>query len=131
MKAYDKIQSCQLDPDLGAFGAPVLGFPSVKRDRVAPTGCKMFVKRVVGVWAALAVCAGCHLAAGARTDGLKNVLLIVVDDLRPQLGSYGLGFMQTPNMDALAAQGTLFERAYVQQSICSPSRNSFLSGRYE
>lgn len=38
--------------------------------------------------------------------------------------------MITPHIDKLAAQGVLFERAYVQQSICAPTRNSFLSGRY-
>ena len=56
--------------------------------------------------------------------------MIVIDDLRPQLKTYGLPFMHTPHMDALAADGVLFENAYAQQSICSPSRNSFLSGRY-
>lgn len=62
----------------------------------------------------------------------KNVLLIVVDDLRPQLNaSYGQRFVHTPNLDALAASpGTVvFTRAYAQLSWCSPSRNSFLSGR--
>ena len=60
----------------------------------------------------------------------KNVFLIVVDDLRPQMFAYNASFMWTPEVDSLAAQGILFSRAYVQQSICSPSRNSFLSGRY-
>eukprot|EP00041_Stephanoeca_diplocostata_P025661 m.677149 g.677149 ORF g.677149 m.677149 type:complete len:547 (-) comp22794_c0_seq3:164-1804(-) len=59
-----------------------------------------------------------------------NVLLIVVDDLRPQIKSYGVEYMHTPHIDSLAADGVLFERAYVQQAICSPTRNSFLSGRY-
>ena len=56
---------------------------------------------------------------------------MVVDDLRPQIKSFGPGldFMHTPNLDQLAAEGVVFDRAYVQQSICSPSRNSFLSGR--
>ena len=68
---------------------------------------------------------------------LANVLLIIVDDLRPELGCYGASAMRlpngsstTPHIDALAQQGALFERAFVQQSICGPSRNSFLSGRY-
>ena len=34
------------------------------------------------------------------------------------------------HIDAFAAESVLFEKAYVQQSICSPTRNSFLSGRY-
>ncbi len=60
----------------------------------------------------------------------RNILLIVVDDLRPQMKTYGVPWMHTPNFDKLADQGVLFENAYVQQSICSPTRNSFLSGRY-
>ncbi len=60
---------------------------------------------------------------------LKNILLIIADDLRPNVGSYGVDFMRTPHLDALAESGTLFERAYVQYSFCAPSRNSFMSGR--
>ncbi|MFN3650746.1 MAG: sulfatase [Armatimonadota bacterium] len=58
-----------------------------------------------------------------------NVLFITVDDLRPQLGSYGDPLAKTPNIDRLAKEGLLFERAYVQQAVCSPSRTSVLTGR--
>ncbi len=58
-----------------------------------------------------------------------NVLFIVVDDLRPQAGCYGHPIMKTPHIDALAATGTLFKRAYCQQAVCSPSRTSLLTGR--
>ena len=60
---------------------------------------------------------------------LRNVLFIAVDDLRPNLGAYGIDFMKTPHIDALARSGTTFDRAYVQFSFCAPSRNSFMSGR--
>jgi hypothetical protein len=53
-----------------------------------------------------------------------NVLLIVVDDLRPNLAAHGSKFMVTPHMDALAASGVLFQRAYAQYSLCGPSRTS-------
>lgn len=43
----------------------------------------------------------------------KNVLFIVVDDMRPDLGSYNATIAHTPNMDRLAASGLLFSRAYV------------------
>ncbi|MEO6436191.1 MAG: sulfatase [Tepidisphaeraceae bacterium] len=58
-----------------------------------------------------------------------NVLFIAVDDLRPELGCYGVEGIKTPNLDALAARGLLFGRAYCQQAVCSPSRTSLLTGR--
>jgi arylsulfatase A-like enzyme len=57
-----------------------------------------------------------------------NVLFIAVDDLRPQLGCYDHKQMISPNIDKIASEGTIFERAYCQQAICSPSRISLLSG---
>ena len=48
-----------------------------------------------------------------------NVLLICIDDLRPELGCYGSPIARTPPMDALAADGLLFNRAYFQQAICT------------
>ena len=57
-----------------------------------------------------------------------NVLFIAVDDLKPVLGCYGIPIVKTPNMDRLAARGVLFERAYVNQAVCSPSRNTLMLG---
>ncbi|KAK7097565.1 iduronate 2-sulfatase-like [Littorina saxatilis] len=59
----------------------------------------------------------------------RNVLFLVVDDLRPKLGCYGETNMVTPNIDQFASKSVMFERAYVQQAVCSPSRTSFLTGR--
>ena len=60
----------------------------------------------------------------------KNVLVIFVDDLRPELNCYGENHILSPNIDALAAQGVLFDRAYCQQALCGPSRISMMSGMY-
>lgn len=57
-----------------------------------------------------------------------NVLLICVDDLKPALGCYGDKVARTPNVDRLAARGVLFERAYCNQAVCSPSRNALMLG---
>ena len=55
-----------------------------------------------------------------------NVVFIAVDDLRPQLGAYGLDFMVTPHMDRLASQGRLFSNHFVQAPTCGASRYSML-----
>ncbi len=57
-----------------------------------------------------------------------NVLVIAVDDLRPELGCLGDRHMVTPNIDRLAARGLTFHRAYAQWALCLPSRNSVFSG---
>ncbi|XP_074055583.1 iduronate 2-sulfatase-like isoform X2 [Macrotis lagotis] len=65
---------------------------------------------------------------GSLQDGL-NVLLIIVDDLRPALGCYGESLVKSPNIDQLASQSVLFQNAFAQQAVCAPSRVSFLTGR--
>lgn len=57
-----------------------------------------------------------------------NVLFIAVDDLRPTLGCFGDPLAITPNIDALANQGMLFNRHFVQAPSCAPSRTSMLTG---
>jgi iduronate 2-sulfatase len=59
-----------------------------------------------------------------------NILFICVDDLRPQLGVYGLSYMKTPNLDRFAGQGRLFKRHYVQVPTCGASRFSMLTSQY-
>ena len=57
-----------------------------------------------------------------------NVLFIAVDDLRPELGCYGNTIVKTPNIDRIAARGIVFNKAYCQQAVCSPSRTSLMTG---
>lgn len=60
-----------------------------------------------------------------------NILWICTDQQRwDTLGCYGNGFVRTPNIDRLAARGVLFERAFCQSPVCTPSRASMLTGRY-
>ena len=64
------------------------------------------------------------------SSGAKNVLFMPVDDLRPEmLEAYGQQYMHTPNLDKLAKESLVFQRAYCQHAVCIPSRNSFLTGR--
>ena len=66
----------------------------------------------------------------ARTTR-PNVLVFFCDQLRPDIiGCYGGNMVRTPNMDALAADGTLFENGFTPTAICSPARASLMTGLY-
>jgi hypothetical protein len=68
------------------------------------------------------------LVSAASGCALPNVLYILSDDMRADIGAYGLPTV-TPNLDALAASGLRFTHSFCQISVCSPSRQSFLTGR--
>lgn len=59
-----------------------------------------------------------------------NVLLILVDDLKPTLGCYGDKAAKTPNIDRLAARGMRFDLAYCNQAVCAPSRFTLMLGSH-
>jgi arylsulfatase A-like enzyme len=60
-----------------------------------------------------------------------NILWICTDQQRwDTLGCYGNEHVKSPNIDKLAAEGVLFENCFIQNPVCSPSRSSFLTGRY-
>jgi len=62
---------------------------------------------------------------------VRNILFIMCDQLRwDHLSCYGHPRLHTPNIDALAARGVRFTRAYIQSPVCGASRMSFYTGRY-
>ena len=68
---------------------------------------------------------------GASVSGsTPNILFIAVDDLRPELGCYGNTQIVSPNIDRLAASGTVFKEAYCQVPVCGASRASLMTGLY-
>jgi arylsulfatase A-like enzyme len=67
-------------------------------------------------------------ASAQAAERKPNVLFIAVDDMRPELGCYGNKVVKSPNIDRLAARGTVFNHAYCSQAVCSPSRTAIMTG---
>ncbi|WP_299666192.1 sulfatase [uncultured Polaribacter sp.] len=59
-----------------------------------------------------------------------NILLICVDDLRPELNSFGSNYIHSPNIDKLAKNGISFQKHFVNAPSCGPSRYTLLTGQY-
>lgn len=90
--------------------------------------CKPFQTQVLFCFCSLL---GLLLAVEATAEAPnRNVLLICVDDLRPELACYGVDYIHSPNIDKLAANGRLFRHHYVQAPTCGASRFTLLTGRY-
>ncbi len=66
-----------------------------------------------------------------KNEKQRNVLLIMCDQLRADfLGAYGCDFIPTPNIDALANEGCVFDNAITASTVCAPARMSFLTGQF-
>ncbi|MBL7111607.1 MAG: sulfatase [Bacteroidales bacterium] len=79
--------------------------------------------------AMIAVLTSCSGDTKKEVHLKPNILLICVDDLRPELSCFDSRLIQTPNIDRLASEARVFRRHYVQAAICGPSRSSMLSGQ--
>ena len=87
------------------------------------------MKSVLHTLIALLGCGALPAAIAADVASSQpNILFIAVDDLRPELGCYGRDDIRSPNIDRIAAQGMVFNRAYCQEAVCSPTRSSLLTG---
>ncbi len=70
------------------------------------------------------------VSATTSAEDRPNVLLLLVDDLKPALGCYGDKIARTPNLDKLAARGMRFDMAYCNQAVCAPSRFTLMLGSH-
>jgi iduronate 2-sulfatase len=93
-----------------------------------PTSPFYFARVLIPVVAVLLGATSLCLATDKPVSPLKNVLLIVSDDLCNQLGTYGHSIVKSPNLDRLATRGVRFDRAYCQYPLCNPSRASMMTG---
>ncbi len=93
----------------------------IQRSLIGLTGSK-FVPRVILAIIVVYLAHGCGTFSRVESAEKPNVLLIMVDDLKPILGCYGDQFAKSPNIDRLASRGMRFELAYCNQAVCAPSR---------
>lgn len=74
-------------------------------------------------------CASTSHAEPEKKHNRFNVLFIAVDDLRPELGCYGVDYVDTPHIDKLASTGITFTQHFVMMPTCGASRYALLTGR--
>jgi arylsulfatase A-like enzyme len=85
----------------------------------------------LGAAGAAAAAGGVVRPAEAKTPAQPNVIIVLIDDLaRAELGCYGNTFVETPQMDRLAADGIRFTDGYTGAPVCSPTRASLMTGQW-
>ncbi len=103
--------------------APLMGLNAAEKPRPSPNS---LMKPLLFALLLLAVLSTNAALSVSRPK--PNILFFVSDDLRPELGCYGNTIVKSPNIDRLARRGMVFNRAYCQQAVCSPSRSSVMTG---
>lgn len=91
------------------------------------TWARRIVRRLLRIGFAIAMCVAAQQVWGAERP---NILLLCIDDLRPELNCYGVDYIRSPNIDALAKRSGMFARHYVQAPTCGASRYAMLTGCY-
>ena len=77
--------------------------------------------------------AGCNTEAPVQsgTESRPNIIWLIAEDLSAiELGIYGNAVAQTPNLDRLAAEGTLYPNTFATTPVCAPTRSSFITGMH-
>ena len=78
-----------------------------------------------GLLAAVALCAN-----AANKNPKPNIIFILCDDMDTGFGCYGQKYIETPNIDRMAAEGMLFTQAYAGSPVSAPSRASLMTGQH-
>ncbi len=116
-----KIRAVGNDYTVWLNGKRVMNYNSETAIESGPVGLQLHGKRDMSVK---------YRNIRLRKVSKPNVLLICIDDLRPELKSFGMDYIHSPNIDAVAARGRAFTRHYVQAPTCGASRYTLLTGRY-
>ena len=87
------------------------------------------MKNIIRIFCLTGIAVLALINSFAQQSAKPNILFIAIDDLKPELGCYGNKMIKTPNIDRLAAMGTVFLNNYCQQAVCGPTRASLMTGK--
>ncbi len=78
----------------------------------------------------IGICCSCTSPSESSDLPPPNIAWLVAEDISPALGCYGDSLAITPNIDAIAAHGILYQKAYATAPICAPARSCLITGLY-
>ncbi len=93
------------------------------------------MKAISKIIATIVVCfvlvfTGCTTKVSEKSPDKPNIVILFVEDVSPVLGCYGDDYATTPNIDALASEGIIYDFAMTTAPICAPSRSAMVTGLY-